>query len=489
MAEQLAEPQETHVAAPAWDATLFAVGACILVAVSLLFPGDVSFINDEAKLLGHALDANEAGTLAERGLMGTVGIHYGPLPTWYYQLALIATKNPIAISAVKNTLHLALLLSWLLGIARELSLPRSPLLLTIVSPYLYFLGRNLWDDGFIVPLAAWLAWSYVRFARTAAPRYLLFGIAITCLFTLTQLKMLSLVIAFYVTLLVFERRAILAGWRTISAGMLGAIASVTPYGIYVLRNIEFAGSGVTSPISERLWHGLTPVSFFSFFRWADYYLPEMLSDAFFVPLAVHHVLIVTSSLVIAFGMAGMYVGLRDLVTHWRASSTLPSDALTFLFSLTIAINLLFQLVTGKPHHPQYHYVVAIPAFYFLWSYYARSLGEGWFRLGASVQFLAQLLLWLAMIVFIHENGGGRSVHYGATLANQIEVVRKLRTFPPQSTVSIGVRNMQLFPHAHRVLDRLVPESEPSGGEPAALVIDYRDPDAATTGWITVRPRH
>jgi hypothetical protein len=73
----------------------------VLGALRLVWPGDVQFINDEPKLIGLALRANESGTIATTGLAGTRGLSYGPFPTWMYQMYLSITTNLISVATLQ----------------------------------------------------------------------------------------------------------------------------------------------------------------------------------------------------------------------------------------------------------------------------------------------------------------------------------------------------------------------------------------------------
>src|SRR5438132_47317 len=63
----------------------------------LLLPGDAPWINDEPKLISHALQLNAQHRWAEAGLEGTHGARYGPLPTWLYQAYLHISHDLIGL--------------------------------------------------------------------------------------------------------------------------------------------------------------------------------------------------------------------------------------------------------------------------------------------------------------------------------------------------------------------------------------------------------
>lgn len=473
-------------ALPAADTRIFWAGCCILIPVALWFPGDIAFVNDEAKLLANALNANEQAILARRGLMGSVGVHYGPLPTWYYQLALLFTQSPVTISLAKNLVSIGLLLAALLQLARELDLRRLPLLLTLVSPYLYFVNRTLWDDGFLVALTAWLMLCFLRFCRRGDLGALLGGIALSVVMVHTQLKSAVLLAAFYLCIALFARDGLRRHWRAALGGLLGALVLVAPYAIEVAQGLAAGGAADDSPaLWRRLWFGASAAEFYSFVGWADYYLPEMRSPNFALPQSLHAGLIAISGLAVPLWLAGVYTRLRGLADHWRAGALDDLDRLSVLCLVAILLNAALCAITGRIGHPQYLYSVAMPAFFFLWSGYSSWLARPRVATLLGLQFAAQLSLWLAMIGFIHTNGGGRSIHYGATLSNQLEVVRDSLRYHPDSRVRARLENLRRFPQTYFLLRRLSGPAD-QGAELVDLLIEHRDPGNSYSGWIVMR---
>ena len=53
--------------------------------LTAVWPGDIPFINDEPRFIYKALRANQRAELEGTGLVGSLGIPYGPLPVWMYQ--------------------------------------------------------------------------------------------------------------------------------------------------------------------------------------------------------------------------------------------------------------------------------------------------------------------------------------------------------------------------------------------------------------------
>src|SRR5687768_12246465 len=67
------------------------------VGPAVLWIGDISWIQDEPRLIAKAYHANAARTLESRGLHGNFAVPYGPLPTHIYQALLLITHDPVTL--------------------------------------------------------------------------------------------------------------------------------------------------------------------------------------------------------------------------------------------------------------------------------------------------------------------------------------------------------------------------------------------------------
>lgn len=147
----------------------FAVLLAIGVLLPLLFPGDVPFIKDEPTLIGLAQSANQQGGLAGGGLRGSFGVYYHPVVVWAYQLLLLVTRHLEVIVLLKVILTLAVVLGSLAVLARRTGFARWPVLLVLLSPYLYYFCRTLWDNVFLIPAAALLFAFHAAYAAKPSP--------------------------------------------------------------------------------------------------------------------------------------------------------------------------------------------------------------------------------------------------------------------------------------------------------------------------------
>ena len=78
MTEVISQPRARCSTRAIWPA----VAVLIITIEYAIWPGDAPFAFDEPQLIGRALRANQARTLASSGLHGTKGITYSPLPIW-----------------------------------------------------------------------------------------------------------------------------------------------------------------------------------------------------------------------------------------------------------------------------------------------------------------------------------------------------------------------------------------------------------------------
>lgn len=130
---------------------------------ALVLPGDAPFVNDKPQLVLNALSANDAGTLALRGLMGTKGMPYGPLPIWIYQVLLIVTRHPVTLVVLHATLMASAIALALYWVWRTTGLWSWFAFVLVASPYLWAYERALWDNSFNLMFTALALASYAAF--------------------------------------------------------------------------------------------------------------------------------------------------------------------------------------------------------------------------------------------------------------------------------------------------------------------------------------
>ena len=171
-------------------ASAFWLTAAALIAFQALWPADAPWINDEPGLIYKALRANQVGELETVGLMGSVGFPYGPHVTWIYQGALLLTHDLVAVVVVKSLLTAVILLWGLLEIGRAANLRRPIALLALLSPFLFFYGRVLWDNVFLLPASALLFAAAARCFRR--PSLLWWSLGVFSAYLLFHIHLMSM---------------------------------------------------------------------------------------------------------------------------------------------------------------------------------------------------------------------------------------------------------------------------------------------------------
>src|SRR5687767_6749123 len=129
---------------PSW---YLAAAITLLAALgpAVIWPGDTPWMNDEPAQIAKAFHANQARTLEHRGLKGSLGIHYGPLPTQIYQAMLLVTHDPIKLVLIRATLCSGATALALLWLSRTLRLTPWFAACVVLAPYVWLWTRTLWD--------------------------------------------------------------------------------------------------------------------------------------------------------------------------------------------------------------------------------------------------------------------------------------------------------------------------------------------------------
>lgn len=212
----------------------WALAAVVTLAMALgpamLWPGDVSWMNDEPGLLSQAYHYNQLHILARRGLSGSFPIPYGPFPTQVYQFLLLLTHDLRLIVLLRATLYAAITALSLLWMARTLGLAPWFASTVVLAPILWFSGRVLWDASFAVPIAALAVAAYASFLRSGSGRSLIIAVAAAILVPLIHLQGLPLFGAIIGHLLLRRRQALRRHWLGIAL-VVGAILAFN--GLYI----------------------------------------------------------------------------------------------------------------------------------------------------------------------------------------------------------------------------------------------------------------
>jgi hypothetical protein len=172
-------PNPTRVSRAARANWIAASVVTILAAVvpAVLWIGDISYMQDEPRLLAKAFHANARHMIEIKGLNGNFGVPYGPLPTHVYQIILLFSHDPIVIATIHAalvTLVMALALLWL---ARSLRLNPWFATAVVLAPYVWNFQRLMWDANYAIPIGCLALAAYASFVRTGKGPPLLTAIA------------------------------------------------------------------------------------------------------------------------------------------------------------------------------------------------------------------------------------------------------------------------------------------------------------------------
>ncbi len=202
-----------------------ALPALALVLLALvpvvLWPGDVSWLIDESRIIANAWHANHDGQLAAGGLYGNFGIRYGPLPTQIYQALLLLTHDPTTLVVLRGLLAAGLTGGALLWLARTLALPAWFAAGVLVSPHVTAYHRILWDASFAMPIGALAFAAFADFLKTQRPRSLRVCVGAAAVLPLIHPQALALAVPIFGWLGWRHRAALWSDRRALA--VLGAV--------------------------------------------------------------------------------------------------------------------------------------------------------------------------------------------------------------------------------------------------------------------------
>lgn len=429
--------------------------ACLLAlygSLSLLWPGDVPFMGDEAGLM--SLAAEGAG----HGLLGSRGVVYGPFAVWVYR-ALLWVTHDLAVVVLLRTLLFFLgcgvSIVWLAETIPALFAPIGAL--ALLSTYGWFYARGLWDNTFLIPLSWVTVASYASFGKAPRPWKLALAGAGCAGMLLTHLMCLPLIAAL----------ALHAAWRHgkwlkarapgVAAGLLVLGAACAPY------LSELAAGPRPAPPSPALsaWQGwVFPwLGGRMFSAWGlEYFFGEGWSWGWARPAAW---LSMASIPLMWVGLAASLRERRDEGFH-----------LALVGLITLCFQSVFYGTLRLYRHPHYYDPGWPLYFYFVWR--ALSLAPRWPVLAAAQLVSAAVLAFT--IRDVHVYGGTRSRRYGPTLDNQLDIARALAAYHPESPLSTRTLHYGLFPETIPTLQRLYGLHATESGPRRPLAIVYAEDD-------------
>jgi hypothetical protein len=499
---------------------------------AVLWPGDVSWMNDEPNLIAHAFRANEHHALAAEGLLGSFGIKYGPLPTQVYQAMLLVTHDPVKLVAIHALLCSTLTALALLWLARTLRLTPWFAAAVLLAPYLWLYQRTLWDATFTIPLGALALAAYASFLRTGSGKSLMLavGCAVAMPFIHPQALPLTAAILGH---LWWRRRAAVRQHRVGLAIVIALVAALnaeyvvrTTYGVvkgigwfvwtghgshtsrlvaalspflagHLLAGDPFArevshldqpgwavavASILSRIILPLMWVGVAIVGWRQWRLWRERRSSPRVGRRSAISGATG------GSTARARSAAGTragkppvapkdyIVGSDDDYPADRARTQDPRDAVRdSIFGIALAALAMYVVLyaaLGVPSWLGYTFAPFVLTVLFAWAA-VDALARVRLRAFVIAAYGASVaFITVGSMLRIHQRGWDRGV-MSPTLANQVEVARGLNRYADPSALT-DVPLYQDFPHALRCLRLLLP---PDSGQPrptsGRLLIRYR----------------
>ena len=428
----------------------------MLVLVFLaLWPGDVSWLMDEPRLIANAWHANHDGRLAVGGLYGNFGIRYGPLPTQIYQFLLLLTHDPYTLVVLHVLLSAGVTGFALLWLARSLGLPGWFVVGVLISPYVAAYQRVLWDASYAMPVGALALASFADFLRTQRAWSLRVCVVTSVLVPTIHPQSLPLAVPL-LGWLAWQQRAAL--WRDRRALCIAGIIVLVFDGFYF---VQFAGqlfARLSGSVQKgypgggsHLASALAPFLGGRFLCGGDYL--EKLAPLI-APGWLH--VAAQACAMLFYPLAWLGIGV-SACSAWRAARRQPTmtagESVTLVLLVAIVLQALLFGAMRIPAAPQYYFGTF--ALHVLAALLGVSALRQW-RIGAvlgGLYVVGSAILTLEATISIHQHGYERP--NWPKLTTSVNIARQLDAFSDTSALT-DVAVYQKAPQALRTLRLLLP---------------------------------
>ena len=482
-------PNSTPVATSATDRKWAYLVLSAIVLSMLIRPLDVAWMFDQGLLLGHALMYNRSPahmdglnlpfTPGLTGLMGTRGVYYGPLPTWFYQILLAITHNFAAIVRIRTLLvagTTAFSLAWL---ARTMRCSAWLAVITMLSPWMWIYSRQIWDNSLCIPLTALTFASYADFLARRGLGSLLLTVGACCACVLTHFLTLSLVAPIMAHMFFTQLRWLWKYKWSIAAVLAVFIFLASPY-------ISFLLNPANATHEIPYWQiAASPINGWFFPLLGAHHLSSAglgndlesdwlysLGNIWFIAGMTAQTITLIAYPLAWFGMILAAIKCRPAICLSPNASTIHHLCLIALLSY-VAETVLHgvERIYEFPHYFNGNWIIFV---FFAWLA-ADQIGKRLWNRTIIVRALPTvyamcLLVSLSAVIWkIARDGGTLGIGFGTTLGNQIEAVQKIAEFSPQNPQpALYVPQWQMFKYALPELYVLV--NAPPGHIPAKQVV-------------------
>ena len=479
--------------------TILTIAFSLIPAV--IWPGDTFWIFDEPAEVAIAWRANQAGTLADRGLSGNFYLHYGPLPMQIYQAMLLFSHDPRVLVVLRATLCSLMLAGSLVWLSRSLRLTPWFAAAVVLAPPLWLNNRILWAANFAIPFSILAMAAYAAFLRSGGGRSLAtaLGAALALLCIHPQAAPLSTVIIGH--MLWRHHRAM---WRH-RAGIMAVLAVLTLFNYRYLhyaiptvyRSLTwYARTGYPEKMSN-LSRGqamLDPFMGGRLFGGRDFQKTHQRTPGPAKPLSA---VALFSDVCIPLAWIGLSIAVVRQVRRRRRANDIdpnsepvdkPRDecdaarqTLLALALMGFFLQMLYFGLLKVPPEPQYFFGTFGLHVFLSWMgveaikpLLLRGVIVGAYGLTLGI-------LTLGSLWGVHHDGWPRTA--SPTLNEQISVVRELNRYDDHSVMTNVVPYLYDEAHALRVLRLLFPPAVPPSMHSGRLVIRYKAASGRRAGQI------
>jgi hypothetical protein len=454
----------------------------------MIWPLDAPFIYDEPWLFLSAHDANNNHKLAEIGLYGTVGIPYGPIPTWIYQGFLLSTRSPTGWILLHAGFMVVSTAIGLLLLSRALKLWKWFIPIVLASPYFWFYTRQLGDNSFILAFSAIGLGCYAYFYLNRLKVFLFIAIISISILPVIHFMALPLVLAIALHMALFARHELYQMRFILSAYFSCFLITHARYFGFLFTGFEhFQSHVITGNSTINFWRGwLFPLGGGRLLSgWGlDYFFGK----EFFPRNPVLPVIQLISCLGFALVLFGVFLTVRKLFKKRLFSPLdkfLPRYPETidirYHFSFIIIVSFVLQIfecgISHSYFYPHYHNGLWIIDVLAAWIAVDRLIKIKWGAWMVSIYGISLVCLLVSIIVIVHARGGTRGRHYGPTIGNQLEVVHALGKQNTRYPVFCTVENFMKYPSIAALRTLCLTDS--SCQQRDSLCIDYASNDTCS----------
>lgn len=429
--------------------------ALAATVLAFIHPGDTVWLGDEGALMALAINANDAGVPASRGLIGSVGIAYGALAVWLNQILLLFTADVIAIVAIRA--GVCVLAAWgaLWRLSRILHVPLGAgASLFFCSPFVWFYLRMPWDNVLLLPLSLWYAVFLAEYLREG--KFRAGAGALIFLAVMFYVHPLSGVIGlgFVFGVLCLRRVELRRDWKKFALTGACILLVLSPWLAAFFRDCNPDLYSRPQGTVESLLGTLTSFQNLTGWGFADRFAPE-------AGLTVPGTLLLLSAPVMLFFVL---LGSIVVVRRFRNREANTFDRLAGCAAATVCFYIVLFPLLRLNFQPHYNSIVLFAWLLLAW--------RGFTVLRGDYRTLATALLGLACLVEVvfladfsdgvHRFSGTSSPYFGTTLAGQWAVARNLvaaKRMNPDFRVQVEVDYLKRQPLPFRVLTALAERTE------------------------------